>query len=298
MEKELQDKIVELYNEGVLKRHIRDQLGVTGYTVNMALIKVPGAVPIPEKNICESIVSDYQNGMKYQAITKKYKIDSSIINKVFLEYGIEKQRKTKYDVDHFFFDKIDTEEKAYWFGFLMADGYNNQKMSNVEIGLKDSEKEHLEMFLSHLKSNLPIKHRVIKGSGTIRLTICSKRISDKLAEKGCIQNKSLVLEFPEVQPELMNHFIRGYFDGDGSVSINKKKGMYKFHLIGTESFLEQARIEMDMHQVKKYQKGQAFDLAYGGRLNLKKLYSYLYKDATVYLPRKKEVFQQCLEQSI
>lgn len=45
-----------------------------------------------------------------------------------------------------------------------------------------------------------------------------------LSKHGCVPNKSLILKFPTTLPnELVNDFIRGYFDGDGSVYINNKR---------------------------------------------------------------------------
>lgn len=258
----------------------------------MALLEIEGAVPIPDEETCKSIIEDYSNDMRIPELTRKYHLDLSTIKKVFLEYDVqESRRKTKLNDDYF--NVIDSEEKAYWLGFLMADGYNNEKEGKIEISLKSTDRYLLELFNKHIESDYKISKKKIGKHEAVRLTIRSQKMSKDLSRHGCVQAKSLILQFPKVPLELEHHFLRGYFDGDGSVSVNESKRMYKFHLIGTEDFLTKARQVMGMQEVKMYQKGSAFDLAYGGKGNLVKLYNYLYQDAANFLQRKHDVFVRC-----
>lgn len=71
-----------------------------------------------------------------------------------------------------------------------------------------------------------------------RISIYSKELSDDLTKLGCFQNKSLELKFPtnkQVPDKLIHHFMRGYFDGDGSICFGQ--GQLRFSIIGTEDFL-------------------------------------------------------------
>ena len=81
----------------------------------------------------------------------------------------------KYKRNSDVFEKIDTEEKAYWLGFLYADGYINEKRKFVDIGLKRSDRGHLEKFRQFLESDVPIRDEINNGGYE-----CSRfRIYDK-----------------------------------------------------------------------------------------------------------------------
>lgn len=118
-----------------------------------------------------------------------------------------------------YFEKIDTPEKAYWLGFIYTDGYvTTGNRWGIELGIQD--KAHLENLMKDLDSNISIKERIRKnGTVSCQFQIKNKKMYDDLYDKGVIRNKTEVLEFPNtdvVGEELIPHFIRGLFDGDGS----------------------------------------------------------------------------------
>lgn len=111
------------------------------------------------------------------------------------------------------------------------------------------------------------------------------------------QRKSLVYKFPGkiIKNKLCNHFMRGYFDGDGCFSIDKnngKKKQLKFALLGTFGFLnnyhkvllQKMFITTKNSKPKKYKK--IARLLFGGNILISKIATFLYKDATIYLDRK------------
>lgn len=76
----------------------------------------------------------------------------------------------KYQVNENYFEKIDSEEKAYWLGFLYADGnvrMHKNKSGILKLKLKQSDKKHIEKFSKCLNSNYPIKSgiEIIKNKG-------------------------------------------------------------------------------------------------------------------------------------
>ena len=199
---------------------------------------------------------------------------------------ITQEGRSKYTVDYHFFDVIDTEEKAYWLGFLYADGYVGK--DGIELGLCKQDEFHLEKFKTSLKSNTPIKYRNVKGFPQTRIFISSRYLVEKLHNLGCVQNKSLILKFPSIDivpTYLVRHFIRGYFDGDGSISINKEKRCYTAGFVGTQSFLSSILEILNKEigcNVKCMQPcGNAKQITIGGRVQLTKLFHYLYNDSTV-----------------
>lgn len=149
-----------------------------------------------------------------------------------------------------FFDKIDSIEKAYILGFLYADGCNSQKRGLVSIQVAEQDIEILEYIKKCLQADSPLKEnkynkkRWPHRQTPFTLHIWNRYMSTRVAELGCVERKSLILKFPteeQIPKELLPHFIRGYFDGDGSVI--KSKSRYRdgfiFHLniMGTLSFL-------------------------------------------------------------
>src|SRR5699024_9205607 len=153
------------------------------------------------------------------------------------EEGVELKNvstyRQKYKINHNFFDEIDTEEKAYWLGFLYADGCVREDRGCFRLGLQARDVRHLEKFRESLDSNHTIKEtnkvtneKIYYGN---YIFIHSKKLVKNLVEKGCFENKSLTLKFPSydiVPKHLIYHFIRGYFDGDGSVSYTVRNGKH------------------------------------------------------------------------
>lgn len=287
----MENKIQELYLKGYPKKKICRELGCTFYKVNMALMNIEGAVPLPNEETCASILLDWNNGERKAPLSKKYGCDISIIHKVLLHHNADMSRKRTIKMNTQKLSLIETEEDAYWLGFIMADGYVSEVHNHLDISLKSTDAHHLQLLADYFESDAKVTERKVGKHTACRVTFCSKELVRSLVSHGCIQNKSLVLEFPSIKKELVHHFIRGYFDGDGSVSYNHEvRKSFNFHLIGTESFVTETRKWIGLSETKLYKKGQAYDLRYGGVGNAKKLYDYLYQDANIYLSRKHDVF--------
>ncbi len=124
----------------------------------------------------------------------------------------------------------------YWLGFIFADGYiTERKCGQGVLGIKlgKGDKKHLIKFMQDIGTNKPIydiraktKYGEIESSC---IMICSDKIFNRLQCLGCVKNKSLVLEiWKEIRNSgLFSHFVRGYFDGDGSVYRRKQNNGYK-----------------------------------------------------------------------
>lgn len=146
--------------------------------------------------------------------------------------------------DNTVFDCIDTEEKAYWLGFLYADGSVSSYRNAVELSLQGKDIEHLEKYNMFLKNKKSVVLQNSKCNGKVfsrcRCTVTNKHFHQRLCELGCIPKKSLILEFPKKEifknEDLIIHFIRGYVDGDGSITFTKT-GRLVLQIIGTKEFL-------------------------------------------------------------
>lgn len=148
----------------------------------------------------------------------------------------------KYSYDENYFENIDTEEKAYWLGFIAADGSIGETCG-LEISLSYKDIDHLYKFANNIGAEIDIiSTRMVKEYKVCRIFINNKKIINDLSKYGIIRNKGYKLDFPNfLNDEMLKHYLRGYFDGDGSISTNGKNRngspKYALNLIATESFL-------------------------------------------------------------
>ena len=129
-----------------------------------------------------------------------------------------------YKFNHNFFKCIDSEEKAYVLGFFFADGYNSD--TQIEFTQLEQDEDILVQINKALESEVPIYSYINKVNGNTKkaLRFSSKEMCNDMNHLGGIRGKSLILEFPKyLSKELIPHFIRGYFDGDGCVWDGKRK---------------------------------------------------------------------------
>ena len=213
--------------------------------------------------------------------------------------------KRKYPIVEDFFDVIDTEEKAYILGLLYADGYNNTDRNSVSLGLKETDREILDKITALIQPTKPLQYINTQNNGfknsqnQYRLVMESRKISERLVELGCGKAKTHNLVFPteeQVPKHLQRHFVRGYFDGDGSVSGDKHK---QLSFVGTIDFLlplQQILIEelgfskTKLDQRHKERDNEIRSLRYCGINQCITFRDWLYKDATIYLERKYDIF--------
>lgn len=190
----------------------------------------------------------------------KYKENPSLysLTKLSKEFKVKRQTLSKYlikedykivnyqnlvKVDETLFDEIDTEEKAYWLGFIFADGNISATDFRVTLNLSIKDESHLLKFKEFLKytGNISYTHGEHPGC---RIFFRSKHMWNSLNNLGCTPAKSLTLNFPEQSvfkyPYLIKHFIRGYCDGDGFLGcyLRNDKHFCEIGFVGTESFLK------------------------------------------------------------
>lgn len=128
-----------------------------------------------------------------------------------------------------FFEEIDTEEKAYWLGFIYADGYivYNREQGNYELGIEisDVDIEHLNKFNKCFSNEFKIatRQRTFKSGNVVKMCsirVYSKDLVEDLMDNKIVPSKSYSNVFPVIEDEkLFFHFLRGYIDGDGSYSV-------------------------------------------------------------------------------
>ena len=173
------------------------------------------------------IIDLYINGNSTVTIGNIYGVGHKVISRVLQNNNIERTgiSRRKYYLNEYYFDKIDTPNKAYFLGLLYADGSNFTPKQTISISLEEGDRHILELFREELNYSRELefldysnKHDFgYNYKNQYRLSIFSKHMSDELDNKGVKKNKSLILEFPKfLDDNLLKFFILGYFDGDGS----------------------------------------------------------------------------------
>lgn len=253
------------------------------------------------------IIKYYKSGMSLSQVAKQMNMSPSGIKKVLSDFSVElrpqhmkghskgttKNRKHFFDTN--FFEEIDTEEKAYWLGFLYADGYVSHT-GTIKIALQEKDISHLKKIKESVKAfDVDIKNS--KRTKSCKISLQSVKMANDLFNKGCIQNKSLILTFPgeEIVPKkLLNHFMRGYFDGDGCIYCNGRCAT--FSILGTKDFVDEYRnilLPLTKKKNKLFHKeswNNTYQLSYSGKDAVCNIYTFLYKDAHIFLDRKKQKF--------
>lgn len=211
--------------------------------------------------------------------------------------------KQGYPRNEFYFNKIDTPEKAYWLGFLYADGCTHNGSSEVSIQLTD--KEHIEKFKQAIGA---INHKIVEIHDTrwenaktlYMFSIKDKQLHADLCKWGCVPNKTfLINKIPNIPRDYVSHFLRGYFDGDGSLHYLKSTNNFRISFTcGSVEFLEDIQKELGTSLSIRNEKGTHSNyLQISGRHQVERILNYLYKDSTesTRLDRKYDLYLQCLE---
>lgn len=206
-----------------------------------------------------------------------------------LRNKLEQQKNN--NLDENYFENIDTEEKAYWLGFLFADGSISiaEGSQRITLELSNIDYDHLEKLKSSLKATHKIYSR--KNREISSLQIASKKMTDDLISYGCIIDKTNYgyIDLNKIPNRLYNHFMRGFSDGDGY--IDKKR--YR-SIITVKSYdivkalceiLEENNIAYNIIDEHTY-----YRIEIVVKDNFFKYLDFLYKDATIYLQRKYKIY--------
>ena len=273
-----------------------------------------------ERYIVEKYTANHR--VSVTEIAKEFNVSCDVIKRILKKHNIAVKNQHilySFDIDESFFEKIDTEEKAYILGFLSADGYITSKNYTISFKISDKDSEILYKFKKALKTEAEVKY-FSNGRGSFVpkdretknacLAIKNKKMWEDLVNLGITPRKTEELTFPkEAIPEhLLHHYIRGFFDGDGSVyemNISKPKWkdegrrIYKsigISIIGKRDFLEDIGNIIGVRKTNGdppiYKTKMMHQLQYSGFTRCKQVYDFLYKDATIYLERKKNKFDE------
>lgn len=232
-------------------------------------------------------------------ISKQFKVSPTILTSYLTEFYPDIKVYGKANFNERIFDTINTEEKAYWLGFIFADGTisssplrkenNNIRVQyQFELSLSSKDYNHLCKFAKFIDYDI---NKIYIDNIRCRLSVYSKHLWNVLNCNGCTPQKSLTLKFPKKELFdnifLIRDFIRGYFDGDGCIGI--REHFPTFHLLGTSQFLTEIQNYLGSTltlQILHPEKQSITKYISTAGAEAKRLCDLLYKNSTIYLDRK------------
>lgn len=251
----------------------------------------------------EVILQKYYDNIKVHDISNELDCNYSMLYRKFKEWGIKRRYIKKksirsnaiYNIDYTYFNVINTEHKAYWLGFLLADGYVNER--EIMFCLQKNDVNMIKLFLYDLKANYPIKYN--KDNNPYVIITC-RDLSKTLLEKGFHHRKSWKFDLETLLPyipiELERHFIRGMFDGDGCIKyyiypyLNKPQ--YHFGYTGLENICNYIKNKFGIDRKLVHEGNLTYTVVTRNPNKINEIYEYLYKDATIYMDRKYKIFKE------
>ena len=261
----------------------------------------------------EILLKTYEeNNRSMNATAKVLNTSAKSIMRRMKEYGIEYDKKILYSCDENFFDNLN-ENSLYWLGFLATDGnvYKHNYSYTISLKLAAKDSEILVKFKNDIKSQAPIHNTITKPKSDkfkkkeyngVQLTLTSEKIFNKLAEFNIVPNKTHTYTFPDQLKNhaLVHHFIRGCIDGDGWYREHRNNGKaytteIRIGMCGTPIFVKEMyeiikqKCNFDSGSYYERKFGKTADFEICSKKDANTLINYLYKDATIYLPRKYEI---------
>lgn len=292
-------QVLAMYRGGAPTLEIASKLDLHEKSVYNALyrhgVQRDRNVPFTEDEQAR-IIELYQGGMDGPAIGRLVDCHSSGVYAVLKREGIDRRERIAL-LNPTYFDEIDTPDKAYWLGFIAADGCVTgleRKNPRLQIKLARRDHDHLAILHRALEAQHAIRDNEQWSKGKMRpfstLTVYSAEIVNALISHGITPRKTLMLRPWDGPQDLMPHYWRGIVDGDGSITINDK-GVY-LQMVGTEAvtraFAAWSNATIGSKVNARPTAGNAWTIQVGGTVKVRSLIYALYADAPTALARKRE----------
>lgn len=232
-----------------------------------------------------------------------------------------------YKINEDYFSSIVTEKQAYLLGMLYADGCLVKPKGNRQLKLTLCLQEEDDLATNLMADEIcPDKRPTLSYPPSVEkkgwkkrtiLTVVSDKIGQDLIRLGCgIGKTEKGIQFPKINNELVHHFIRGYFDGNGGITVDKVKNKYKrvttwtiknaftdkirkrcYFCSTDESFLAELFTHLPPFKTKTQVrfKRSCYTWSIESQTAVELLKEYLYKDATVFLARKEKKFNMTIK---
>lgn len=244
-----------------------------------------------------AIAADHLAGVRLAALGRKYGVYPSSIRSALGRQGVAVDNYTR-RFNEQAFDDLSSEAACYWLGFLFADG--NIGKAGLQIHLKRSDESHLERLRQFLQAEQPLQYNVTYAAGRpnerVSLRINDRAFGRKLTKLGITVGRTdpehAIAHIPSRN---IHHWFRGMFDGDGCA-----------HKTGALTFLAQELILIVLRGTlrsigaltlrsnapngpKITRLPHIARLHISGVAQCRRVAEYLYRDATIWMERKRNI---------
>jgi hypothetical protein len=190
------------------------------------------------------------------------------------------------------FERISTELEAYWLGFIYADGSIRKDCPLLSVGLQKRDKNHLEDLQRFFDAGTIAERKLYYN-----YTLYSKSIVPKLIKLGVVSRKTYENSasiFTNIDNHLKQHFIRGFFDGDGTIGIYRNRAQFGFVSLNNDlltSISSYLSNELNLDRLPYYDTKYT-RLVYTGNPSAYAFGQLIYNNCNVYMSRKKDIFDR------
>lgn len=312
--KEQMEEIKRLNEEGWSTKQIISMVGVTQHQAYGAIRRMGLKSKALKNEVTpkerQEIRDLYLSGLTIKQIVDIFegRYKEGFVNSLIKD--IARSNGKQVTLIHDYFKEIDCERKAYWLGFIYADGCVKKDKGkgenggwNLSVDLKISDKYILEELCHDLESDkLPREYKTNENRGNFKtkhnakVEFYSKELCQDLIKWGAVPNKThLLKDLPKIPNYLMPHFIRGYFDGDGTIYINSKSGRIRTAFYGTHDFISSiqeyliSELDFTRKKVTDQKEAKVSFISYSHKESLE-LCEWMYSESTIYLRRKYNIY--------
>lgn len=264
---------------------------------------------MPRKIITEELkqeIIEYylSQPMTMKQIEDKYELSHPTVTKILKD--VPKYTKAKLNnpnMKEHFFQEINEEAKAYFLGLLISDGNvfkdNTGRQASISITLHLKDEYMLEKFKEVLQANTSVSY---DGRGCGQIAVRSNIMAEDLAKYGVVPLKSYNTYLPQVSKEMMPHLIRGIFDGDGSIMAKPSPNndghnrfLHSISFCGTHQLMEDISNYILKNSgikttVYDYKDRNLSELKIQNIHAMAKFGYWMYRNSTIFLNRKKDIF--------
>lgn len=183
----------------------------------------------------QDIINYYLEGYSLAKTCDKFNISKNQLKTILKQRNIDirsrheqcilENKRRSYTINHNYFSVLDCQDKAYWLGFIAADGTVRKNRNEIKISLQASDDKILIQLKKDLQSAAPIKYyQTYKKKNVVEFKFSSEQIKKDLAYYSIVPNKTYIgVTMKNIPSKYKMAFIKGFFDGDGSYSNGKVK---------------------------------------------------------------------------
>ena len=305
MSKHIYDKydvdIVKLWEKGLNKTEICKTLDISFDQLRLRAkeLKLEFEKPLDLTPHLKDILEMRGQKISIRKIAKKYENNHVAIS-TFLKKHDQSTEMFRHKFNHNFFDNIDNEANAYFLGMMLSDGF----VQEGRTGLNLTDRDVIEKFKKAIEYDGEI--RVLDGAKPhhkkhYEINLYSVYMQKVLEKYNIVQNKSLILEFPNkelIPNNMIRHVIRGIFDGDGGFKYYEKRKSWNIVITGTkdicEKIKEYSKIDSEIYYASQKENSNTWQWVVRKRLEIIKFVEWIYGNTTIYMDRKFKQREECI----